>query len=251
MQKLTGIPVPPMEFLKRWSQHSLELFWGWPDEQRQLVLATSAAEFFVWLVGAVDESVGREDGNLYATLHRAGVEKRRIVSLGYFLAIAGQETTTMLIQTAVFGALADGRWDSCADPQTGGQASKDVVREALARASSVPTWRRITAVDAEVGGESFRAGDELVLRLSGGMPGSPDDDSLAFGYGIHRCLGAGIARLETELVLSATARALPGIELLDREPRWNHLLSFQTPADVKTRLQDGAPMPRSQKGHAK
>ncbi|MFF5790927.1 cytochrome P450 [Paeniglutamicibacter sp. NPDC012692] len=250
MQKLTGIPVPPIEFLKRWSQHSLELFWGWPDERRQLVLAASAAEFFAWLVGAVDESVARDDGNLYAALHRAGVEKRRIISLGYFLAIAGQETTTMLIQTAVFGALADGRWDACAVPETGGEVSRDVVREVLARASSVPTWRRITAMDAEVGGESFRAGDELVLRLSGGMPEDPEDDSLAFGYGIHRCLGAGIARLETELVLGATARALPGIELVDREPRWNHLLSFQTPADVLTRLRDGAPMPQSQKGHA-
>ncbi|MFJ6416095.1 cytochrome P450 [Paeniglutamicibacter sp. NPDC091659] len=250
MQKLTGIPVPPIDLLKRWSRHSLELFWGWPDERRQLVLAASAAEFFVWLVGAVDGSVAREDGNLYAALHRAGVEKRRIISLGYFLAIAGQETTTMLIQTAMFGALADGRWDACADPETGGQASKEVVREVLARASSVPTWRRIAAMDAEVEGESFLAGDELVLRLSGGMPEGPDDDSLAFGYGIHRCLGAGIARLETELVLGATARALPGIELVDREPRWNHLLSFQTPADVLTRLRADAPMPRKQKEHA-
>ena len=109
----------------------------------------------------------------------------------------------MLIQTALFGALADGRWESCAAESGGRRPGR--VREALARASSVPTWRRIAAMDAEVGGESFRAGDELVLRLSGGMPEDPDDDSLAFGYGIHRCLGAGIARLETELVLGATA----------------------------------------------
>lgn len=240
MHNLTGIPVPPNELLKRWSQDSLELFWGWPDEARQLVLASSAAEFFSWLVEAVKESIRREDKNLYAELHRAGVEEKKIISLGYFLAIAGQETTTMLIQSALFSALHDEHWAACADPDAGEEAAREVVRRVLATASSVPTWRRITATDSVVNGEHFSAGDELVLRLSGGIPGFLDDDSLAFGYGIHRCLGAGLARLETELVLSATAKALPGIELADREPRWNHLLSFQTPQDVQTRLSGGS-----------
>lgn len=235
MHNLTGIPVPPSEQLKRWSQDSLELFWGWPDEARQVVLAGSAAEFFGWLVQAVNESVQRADGNLYAALHDAGIEKRKIISLGYFLAIAGQETTTMLIQSALFSALHDGQWEACAIPATSESTAHRVVKQVLATASSVPTWRRIAATDAVVNGERFAAGEEFVLRLSGATLGEDLDDSLAFGYGIHRCLGAGLARMETELVLSATARALPGIELVDRNPRWNHLLSFQTPQDVNTR----------------
>ncbi|WP_181149815.1 cytochrome P450 [Arthrobacter sp. MYb227] len=235
MHNLTGIPVPPTDLLKRWSQDSLELFWGWPDEPRQLVLAASAAEFFSWLVKAVNKSVQRNDGNLYAALHEAGIEKPKIISLGYFLAIAGQETTTMLIQSALFSALRDGHWEPCADPETDERTAGKVVKQVLATASSVPTWRRITATDVVVNGEPFGSGEELVLRLSGGIQGSAFDDSLAFGFGIHRCLGAGLARMETELVLKATARALPGIELVDRDPRWNHLLSFQAPHEVRTR----------------
>ena len=46
MLGLTEVDVPA---LKAWSLDSLELFWGWPDEDRQLELAHSAAEFYAWL----------------------------------------------------------------------------------------------------------------------------------------------------------------------------------------------------------
>lgn len=235
MARLTGTPLPPMDRLKRWSRDSLELFWGWPDAQRQLELARSAVEYHAWLRGTVDQALERGDGNLYAALHRAGVDTKRIVSLAYFLGIAGQETTAMLIQGTLFSALHDGSWSACARPEGGEAASAQVVAQVLLQASSVPTWRRIARTNAEVGGERFAAGEELVLRLSGGALAEAQDDSLVFGYGLHRCLGAGLARMETEVVLRAAAAALPDLELADRHPDWEHLLSFQAPAAVRTR----------------
>ncbi|MGO2051583.1 cytochrome [Glutamicibacter sp. BW80] len=236
MAVLTGVRVPPAENLKRWSQDSLELFWGWPAEDRQLVLAASAAEFYAWLDQTVHGAVRSEEPNLYAALHRSGVPERQIRSLAYFLGIAGQETTAMLIQSTLHAALRDGHWAACADPDTGPAAAQAVVREVLAVASSVPTWRRIAAVDARVGEHEFAAGEELVLRLSGGILGASGDDSLAFGHGIHRCLGAGLARMEAELVLAETARCLPDLEAAGAAPRFAHLLSFQAPVAVPTRF---------------
>jgi cytochrome P450 len=119
-----------------------------------------------------------------------------------------------------------------------------VVAAALAGASSVPTWRRVVAVDTTVGGESFTAGEHLVLRLSGGMLGAAADDSLAFGFGIHRCLGAGLAELEAGVILHECAKALPEVALPDVSlanpgraavPDWGHLLSFQAPRTVRVR----------------
>ncbi|GAA5228432.1 cytochrome P450 [Paeniglutamicibacter antarcticus] len=240
MHRLIGIPVPEPSLLKRWSQDSLELFWGWPTEERQLELATSAAEFYAWLRDSVEQGIGRDDGNLYAALHNAGVESGRIRSLGYFLAIAGQETTSMLIQTTLFNALDQGLWPACTDPETGEEKAKEIVSGVLARASSVPTWRRIATADTDIDGESFMKGEQLVLRLSGGALGEAGDDSLAFGFGIHRCLGAGLARLETELVLFEAARALPEIELQPGHRDWIHLLSFQAPTTVPTNAHAGA-----------
>lgn len=232
MARLTGIPIPPAADLKRWSLDSLELFWGWPDAARQVELAAAAAQFHAWLDGSVAEALSRDDGNLYAALHHAGVDPARIRSLGYFLTIAGQETTAMLIATALRTALHEGRWAPSADPDH----SAALVGEVLATASSVPTWRRRVAADIELDGEHFAAGEQLVLKLSGGVLGRDGDDSLAFGFGIHRCLGAGLARMETEVVLRTAAGALPGLEPAGAEPDWMHLLSFQAPSTVWTSL---------------
>ncbi|MFL4475403.1 cytochrome P450 [Paeniglutamicibacter sp. MACA_103] len=229
MARLTGVPIPPAAELKRWSQDSLELFWGWPDARRQVELAASAAQFHAWLDTSVAEAVARDDANLYAALHHAGVDPARIRSLGYFLTIAGQETTAMLIATALRTALHEGRWEQCAQSE---QATAELVGQVLAQASSVPTWRRRVAADVELDGEQFAAGEQLVLKLSGGVLGEEGDDSLAFGFGIHRCLGAGLARMETEVVLASAARALPGLKPAGAEPDWMHLLSFQAPQTV-------------------
>jgi cytochrome P450 len=245
MAALTGVATPPQADLKRWSRDSLELFWGWPDAERQLDLSDSATDFHAWLRDEVDRSTatgeagagfgpGAPGPNLFAALHAGGVDRERIRSLGYFLVIAGQETTAMLAQTVLVTALAEGRWAQCGDPDGGTAASREVVRRALARASSVPTWRRLVVKDTQVGPERFAAGEHLVLRLSGGALGEAGDPSLAFGFGVHRCLGAGLAELEAALILEEAARALPGL-MLAAEPEWEHLLSFQAPRTVPVR----------------
>ena len=235
MARMTGTPLPPLDQLKAWSKDSLELFWGWPEAQRQQELAHSAVAYHAWLRSSVDEATARDDGNLYSALHHAGVDRARIVSLAYFLGIAGQETTAMLIQSALFTAMRDGHWSSCAAADGGVAAGERVVHEVLLRASSVPTWRRIALRDISLSGHSFAAGDELLLRLSGGDVAASGDDSLVFGQGLHRCLGAGLARMETGVVVHQAAAALPGIELSDPSPRWRYLISFQAPEAVITR----------------
>ena len=233
MSALTGVPNPDEELLHRWSADSLELFWGWPDDGRQVRLARSAADFHRWLRTRVAESAGSDD--LFGALAAAGVDDERIVSLGYFLVIAGQETTRMLIATALDAALRDrATWTALAgdDEAAGLAAGEALVGETLRARSSVPTWRRVATRDTEVGGHPVAAGVELVLRLSGE---DHPDHRLAFGHGLHRCLGAGLAELETALVVREVARRLPEAELTGPEPPWLTLLSFQAPRHVLVR----------------
>jgi cytochrome P450 len=227
----------------------MELFWGWPGEDRQLELAHSAADFYVWLRRLVAESVDAPGRNLFKSLAAHGLSTPEICSLGYFLLIAGQETTTQLISTTLFRLLEGPtlqNWNDAAG-KAGAQA---LVRHVLATESSVPTWRRVAAQDARLGGELIPAGAEILLELSGNhITGHPEPQGLSlamqsgrhgpstsyglvFGSGIHRCLGAKLAELEAAVIVQETAAALPRIQLRDHEPEWIRLLSFQAPHSV-------------------
>lgn len=247
MLELFGLPVRDLADLKRWGLDSMELFWGWPDEERQLELAHSAADFYVWLRKLVAESLTASGRNLFKSLAKHGLSMPEMCSLGYFLLIAGQETTTQLISTTLFRLLEDSApegWNGAAS-ETG---SRSIVRHVLAAESSVPTWRRVAAHDTNLAGSRIPAGAEILLELSGNnitspsgperqpspsdLPGSSAIPGLVFGSGIHRCLGAKLAELEAAVIVQVTAAALPGIQLRDPEPEWIRFLSFQAPRTV-------------------
>jgi len=256
MFELLGLPVRDLPALKRWGLDSMELFWGWPDEDRQLELARSAAGFYTWLRELVGESVAAPGRNLFKALHEHGLSTPEICSLGYFLLIAGQETTTQLISTTLFRLLEESgpvTWAEAAAPES----SRSMVWHVLSTESSVPTWRRVSAQDATVAGQFIPAGAEILLELTGthDMPGGQEEDlapaagaarrkrpaayGLVFGSGIHRCLGAKLAELEATVIVQETAAALPRVRLWDHEPEWIRHLSFQAPKTVTVTAGNG------------
>ena len=246
MLELLGLPVRDLADLKRWGLHSMELFWGWPSPQRQLELAQSAAEFYCWLRRLVAKSVATPGRNLFKSLAEHGLSKTEMCSLGYFLLIAGQETTTQLISTTLFRLLegtAPVNWTETASHAS----AREAVRHVLTTESSVPTWRRVTSHETDLRGDPIPSGTEILLELSGnpitavaGPEGvHPPDQArhrrltgLVFGSGIHRCLGAKLADLEASVIVQETAVALPGIQLGDHHPDWIRHLSFQAPKEV-------------------
>jgi cytochrome P450 len=247
MLELLGLPVRDLPDLKRWGLDSMELFWGWPDGDRQLELARSAADFYVWLRRLVAESAAAPGRNLFKSLAEHGLSGTEMCSLGYFLLIAGQETTTQLISTTLFRLLEGAAPVDWRDAASEAGASS-AVRHVLATESSVPTWRRVAAHDTGLSGTRIPAGTEILLELSGNritaggadtgrassqsQTGPGSSTGLIFGSGIHRCLGAKLAELEASVIVREAAAALPGIQLRDPEPEWIRHLSFQAPRTV-------------------
>ncbi|MFI6673956.1 hypothetical protein [Kribbella sp. NPDC050470] len=213
MLGLRDVDVPS---LKSWSQDSLELFWGRPDEDRQLELAHTAAEFYTWLRTRTTTARRTPADDLFAVLVALGLTDEEVCAVAYFLLIAGQETTTQLISTAFQRCL--GR----------SFAPAEAVEEVLREASSVPTWRRVAARAAVIGEVEVPAGAPVLLGLTG--HGGPAD--LAFGVGIHRCLGAGLARLEARVALECAADLLTAVQLVE-EPPMIDLLSFRAPKRLR------------------
>ncbi|PRY42592.1 cytochrome P450 [Umezawaea tangerina] len=243
LMEVLGIRDVDVPALKAWSTASLELFWGNPSVDRQHELAASAGEFHRWLTTRLRAASPAGD-DLFGALVARGTPVREAAGLCYFLLIAGQETTTQLLSTLLDRVLRHPDvWHRLSLDEPGLAAA--CVEEVLRREPPVTTWRRLTSRPVELSGVRLPAGAPLLLMLTGTdpevfadpesfCPGRPDARKhLAFGYGRHFCLGAGLARLEGEVVLRTVARRFPALRLASVEPPpMLNLLSFRAPLSV-------------------
>lgn len=232
---LLGLTNVDVTTLKRWSIDSLELFWGWPGPAEQERLASSAAEFYAWLRERTIARRRAPGPDLFGRLIDIGLADEEVCGVAYFLLIAGQETTSQLIATAYRRLIPDPvHWNSLGrEADLAGTA----VEELLAAVSSVPTWRRVSARDTTVGDVQIPSSASLLLRLTGS--GGPGD--LAFGVGSHRCLGATLARMETQVAVQEAAAVLPDVVLAETDPPMINLLSFSAPKRVLVRASTQRP----------
>jgi cytochrome P450 len=151
--------------------------------------------------------------------------------LGFFqlLIVGGQETTTNLINNAVLCLLENrDQFDLLRrEPERLATAIEEVLRYR----SPFQFVFRGTRRDVQIHGQSIPAG-QLVLLMLGSANRDPrqfpdanrfditrePNPHLAFGYGIHFCLGAGLSRLEARVALADLLQRLPGLELATGEP---------------------------------
>ncbi|GAA0231125.1 cytochrome P450 [Saccharothrix mutabilis subsp. mutabilis] len=247
--EVMGIRDVDVDKLKAWSTASLELFWGDVTVERQHELAGPAAEFHQWLTARIKAADPAGD-DLFAALRREDVPVRDAAGLCYFLLIAGQETTTQLLCAVFDAVLRHGDlWSRLGEP---GMAER-CVEEVLRRDPPVNTWRRVAARDVTLSGVAVPKGAQLLLMLAGAgsdpevfdeperlCPARPNARKhLAFGFGRHFCLGAGLARLEAEVVLRETFARFPRLRLASTEPPpMLGLLSFRAPLSVRVELGD-------------
>ncbi len=221
---LKDIDVPA---LKRWSADSLELFWGFPDVDRQRELATSAAQFYSWLSEWVRRDVRDNPDGLFAALAALDLSHTEVCAAAYFLLVAGHETTTQLVSTVLWRMTREPQrwWGKDVDVASAGH---QLVDEVLRSQSSVPTWRRVATRDAELGGVTIPSGAAVLLQLTD----SGADASLAFGVGVHRCLGVRLAMSEATVAVEEVVAELPPVAAVEAVPPMLDLLSFQAPRRV-------------------
>ncbi|MBD0841485.1 cytochrome P450 [Streptomyces sp. TRM68416] len=251
LMELLGIDGVSPATLIRWSDASLELFWGRPTPERQVELAALVGEFHQWLTRTVTDGTAPRDSFIGALAEHRLPDGRPLdvetaVGVCFFVFIAGQSTTGQLIATVLSRALADGDlWSRVAREEGLAEAW---VEEVLRREPPVTTWRRVTARPVELGGVELPAGAQLLLMLmgSGSDPdvfASPERlcphranvrRHLAFGVGRHRCPGASLARTEAAVALRAAARHLPRVRLAEEagDGPMLGLLSFRAPLRV-------------------
>jgi pentalenic acid synthase len=167
--------------------------------------------------GVLDELVHRQlrDGEL---------TREQLIALAIILLVAGHETTANMISLGTYTLLQHP--DRLAELRTDPALIPDAVEELMRMLSIADGLLRMALEDIEVAGTTIRAGDGVVFSTSVINRDEDvyvDPDTLdwhrparhhvAFGFGIHQCLGQNLARAELEIALRTLFDRLPALRL--------------------------------------
>jgi cytochrome P450 len=226
---LLGIPEQDQEGIRDRIDAGLRLEAGsMPDLGAQLGhLGSEFEEYIDWRAKHPSDDLMTE--LLHAELEDAGGKRRRLTRaevLGYvmLLAGAGNETTTRLIGWT--GKVLAEHPDQLRQLARDRSLVPDAIEELLRYEAPSPVQARYATADFEHHGRVVPAGSALLLRNGSANRDErefPDPDRfdihrkidhhLSFGYGIHFCLGASLARLEGRVALDEVLKRFPAWEV--------------------------------------
>jgi cytochrome P450 len=246
-----GIPERDWPQLKEWCGHRAALGFGRPTPEEQVQHAINMASYRRYLTTFVATKTTLRDDDFTSALlaihdeNPSALKHEEISSILYSLTFAGHETTNYLIGNMLYRLLEKPeRWAAViADPELIPWA----VDETLRYDPPVPVWRRVTKRPVTLGGVNLPEGAKLFLWLAASgrdalmfseaetfdLRRSDTSKSLAFGFGIHYCLGAALGKLEARLALEALTGRFPSLRLVDgQELSFHPNISFRGPQSL-------------------
>ena len=247
---LLGVPVSKIPEVKDWATSRAVMTWAELSDEEQIPHAHNLVKYWnycQYLVSNAKENPGDNLVTDLVKLQAAGEEisDHEIASVLYSMLFAGHETTTTLISNAIrvllqhrvaYEALV-------ADPEK----IPGAIDEVLRYSPSITAWRRKAVKDGEIGGVAIPAGSNILLVMGSAnrddaVFDQPDAfdigrdnarNHLAFGYGIHYCLGNMLAKLQARVALEEITKNVPSLRLKSTaEISFGNNLSFRVPTAV-------------------
>jgi cytochrome P450 len=243
---MLGVPVEDHERFKGWSldiARGLDSIWQPPDSEipkRSAAARHAIADYFRELIA---ERRATPRGDLLSALiaaEEAGdtLSEDELIATCILLLIAGHETTVNLIGNGTL-ALLRHPGELRRLRETPGLITS-AVEELLRYDGPVQRTARIPNTDVTIGGRTIAKG-AMVMPFIGAADRDPsqfsdpdrldlaraDNRHIAFGWGIHFCLGAPLARLEGQIAIDALVRRLPKLEIATDEPEYRQSLTLR------------------------
>jgi pimeloyl-[acyl-carrier protein] synthase len=248
--EMLGVPGTDQQEFKAWSD-DIAMGLGGIDSARTKeelfslydLAQTSFLALSDYFRVKVAELRAKPKDNLLSALIQAEEQGDRLTEDELFancvlLMIAGHETTTNLIGNGVLALLRnpDQKDQLARNPDT----IVSAVEELLRYDSPVQKMGRIALADIDIAGKQIKHGD-LVCFSYAAANRDPEQFSapaqldimrkpnrhLAFGHGLHYCVGAALARLEGQIAINTILSRAPGLRLETEELEWNRNLTLR------------------------
>jgi cytochrome P450 len=227
---LLGIPRQDIELTRKWSQDWLMIMSVQLEEEHQVACAQSTVAFQHYLAGLIDERRKTPQDDLISSLlfYASGEEsltETELVIMLQGLILAGHESTTNMIGTGLLLLLEHPeRWQTlCEHPEY----IPLTVEEILRFDAPIQMFARTTTQEVTVGGVTMPEDASLLLIYGSGNRDEAvfahagefqleraSNHHLAFGHGVHFCVGAALARLEGRIAFEVLCQRLPHLRLV-------------------------------------
>jgi cytochrome P450 len=234
--ELLGVPSSDRVLFTRWSHELTTLLFGSldiPDRHERGRAGLLALRDY--LADAVADRARTPRDDLVSVLVRDGTLQRdEVVSTSILLLFAGHETTSGLLGNALLALLTHP--DQLDLLREHPELVEPGIEELLRYDGPAKLSPRRVVEDVALHGDTLRAGDRVLLVHASAnrdprrfcepdrlLLARSDNPHLGFGYGVHYCLGAPLARLETRIALTATLRRLR-LEPGPAKPAWQRSL---------------------------
>jgi cytochrome P450 family 107 subfamily K polypeptide 1 len=225
--EMLGIPPEDREQTRRWSEDLLSA----QSPERVEEIGRNIGEFIAYLRDLFAQKRENPGDDLISQLLYVEVEGDRltedeVLAMVFILFVAGHITTVNLIANGVFALLThpDQAAQLRADQSLAVNAVEEILRYYGPAETTTPRFAR---EDVELGGQAIAKGDPLLVVLAAADrdparfadPQAFDitrDDvnrHIAFGKGVHACLGAPLARLEGQIAIETLFRRYPDLRL--------------------------------------
>lgn len=243
---LFGVPRDRMEEVKQWGKDLTDfIFGGLQSEESQIACAKGLVAFQNYCAELIEQRrADPQDSELDALIKyqvdgAPPLSKEELISAIMGFLTAGHRSTVdacgsafvLLLQTPAL-------WKSICDRP---ELIPAAVEEVLRCESATQTLSRVTTREVEIGGVKLPKGARLLALLGAAnrdeqqFPNADVFDihraqnrHIAFGHGIHFCVGAPAARMELRIALETFARRLPGLRLSPNQSLvHNQLLIFR------------------------
>lgn len=222
--ELLGVPYDDRDDFQRRSARQLDL--SIPIAER-LELQRQGRAYMLSLVQRARLSPGDDILGMLVREHGAELTDDELVGVASLLLLAGHETTSNMLGLGTLALLRHPEQLAAVrdDPDAVGPAVEELLRWLSIVHSAIP---RITTTDVEVAGVPIPAGELVFVSLPSGNRDPDFIDSpelfdirrgaighLAFGHGVHHCLGAPLARMEMRIAFPALLRRFPALALAE------------------------------------